>query len=158
MCVVAQWRVSGCSCCAFNHSNTHTHTHTHTHTAQISFQVAASDTGFTVYSFSAPVFNGFNEQFVGSPVERPTLRLSRNVTYTFNVGAVNGNVFCITFTGGVADSKNRFDSGVTNNCVGSGQSLQIRFTTALNLPGDLYYQSMNASDFGGSIVVNDYSK
>ena len=96
---------------------------------------------------SAYVFTG--DGFPVASDDNPLLKLTKGLTYKFNINA-SGHPFQIR----TSDGGSAYNDGVTNNGADSGS---VIFTVPMNAPDTLYYQCTVHSGMGASIVVNELS-
>jgi hypothetical protein len=90
--------------------------------------------------------------YVIDGVSDPDLVLVRGKTYVFQL-STPGHPFCIKTAPTRGDVSDRFDSGVTNNCIATGT---LTFVVPLNAPDLLYYIcSLHISMTGQIQIIDD---
>ena len=88
----------------------------------------------------------------------PALRMTRGVTYTFNMvdPTTNGYPLYISTTPGGANYSNIYKVGVANSKTEHGSTLgPLVFTVPMDAPDTLYYASGNHANCYGKISIDD---
>jgi hypothetical protein len=81
----------------------------------------------------------------------PDLMLTRGKTYVFQI-STPGHPFCIKTAQTLGETDDRFDNGVTNNCIENGT---LTFVVPLDAPDLLYYICTVHRTMTAQIIIVD---